>query len=36
VELNGDAKMKDQILLVNEMTDKIVDIIPETQPNEER
>jgi hypothetical protein len=36
VELNGDAKMKDQILLVNAMTDKIVDIIPETQPNEER
>jgi len=28
----GYAKMKDQILLVNAMTDKIVDIIPETQP----
>jgi len=29
---HGYAKMKDQILLVNAMTDKIVDIIPETQP----
>jgi len=28
----GYSKMKDQILLVNEMTGKIVDIIPETQP----
>src|SRR5215467_13784764 len=28
----GYAKMKDQILLVNAMTGKIVDIIPETQP----
>ena len=28
----GYAKMKDQILLVNAMTDKIVDIIPETKP----
>jgi len=29
---HGYSKMKDQILLVNEMTGKIVDIIPETQP----
>jgi len=28
----GYSKMKDQILLVNEMTGNIVDIIPETQP----
>jgi len=28
----GYAKMKDQILLVNEMTNKIAAIIPETQP----
>jgi hypothetical protein len=28
----GYAKMKDQILLVNAMTGKIVDVIPETQP----
>ncbi len=28
----GYSKMKDQILLVDEMTDKIADIIPETQP----
>jgi hypothetical protein len=28
----GYAKMKDQILLVNAMTGKIVEIIPETQP----
>jgi hypothetical protein len=28
----GYSKMKDQILLVNAMTGKIVDIIPETQP----
>jgi hypothetical protein len=28
----GYSKMKDQILLMNEMTGKIVDIIPETQP----
>ncbi len=28
----GYTKMKDQILLVNAMTGKIVDIIPETQP----
>ena len=28
----GYAKMKDQILLINAMTGKIVDIIPETQP----
>jgi hypothetical protein len=28
----GYAKMKNQILLVNAMTGKIVDIIPETQP----
>jgi hypothetical protein len=28
----GYSKMKDQILLVNEMTGKIADIIPETQP----
>ncbi|MBO0717318.1 MAG: hypothetical protein J2P55_08300 [Rhizobiales bacterium] len=28
----GYAKMKDQILLVDAMTGKIVDIIPETQP----
>jgi hypothetical protein len=28
----GYAKMKDQILLVNAMTGKIADIIPETQP----
>jgi hypothetical protein len=28
----GYSKMKDQILLINEMTGKIVDIISETQP----
>ena len=28
----GYTKMKEQILLVNEMTNKIVDIFPETQP----
>jgi len=28
----GYSKMKDQILLVNEMTGKIVEMIPETQP----
>jgi hypothetical protein len=28
----GYSKMKDQILLVNEMTGKIADIIPEAQP----
>ena len=28
----GYAKMKDQILLVNAMTGKIADVIPETQP----
>lgn len=28
----GYAKMKDQILLVNEMTNQIAEIIPETQP----
>jgi hypothetical protein len=28
----GYSKMKDQILLVNEMTNKIANIIPETQP----
>ena len=28
----GYAKLKDQILLVNEMTGKIAEIIPETQP----
>jgi hypothetical protein len=28
----GYAKMKDQILLVNEMTNEIAEIIPETQP----
>ncbi|MGH6663394.1 MAG: hypothetical protein ACREB2_00625 [Pseudolabrys sp.] len=28
----GYAKMKDQILLVNAMSGKIVDVIPETQP----
>jgi hypothetical protein len=28
----GYSKMKDQILLVNELTGKIVEIIPETQP----
>lgn len=28
----GYAKMKDQILLVNEMSGKIAEIIPETQP----
>jgi hypothetical protein len=28
----GYAKMKDQILLVNAMTNQIVEIIPETQP----
>ena len=28
----GYAKMKDQILIVNELTGKIADIIPETQP----
>jgi hypothetical protein len=28
----GYSKMKDQILLVNEMSGKIADIIPETQP----
>jgi hypothetical protein len=28
----GYAKMKDQILLVNEMSDKIAEIIPEKQP----
>ena len=28
----GYAKMKDQILLINEMTGEIVDVIPESQP----
>ncbi len=28
----GYSKMKNQILLVNAMTDKVADIIPETQP----
>jgi hypothetical protein len=28
----GYSKVKDQILLVNEMTGKIVEIVPETQP----
>jgi hypothetical protein len=28
----GYVKMKDQILILNELTGKIVDIIPETQP----
>lgn len=28
----GYAKMKDQILLINELTSDIVDVIPESQP----